>query len=509
MMIPKNKPSNLMIGIVALFLFCGLFFFLGYGNVFFAPPSGIHYMRQTDSLSFANQYYNNGFNFFSPQLYNLKNTDAKAACEFPITYYITALFYNFTGNNFWLLKLLHLCISFAGVYFIFKLAYHWIQDYIYALLITLFIFTSTVFNYYAFNYLPDTAALGFTFIGWYYIFKYYKEKQQKTLWISLLFFTIGSLIKVTYYINPMAIIVFSIFLLFSKSKAILERKQILHIIKFGALSLMIVVLWNIYVIYYNQSNDSSSFNTSILPIWDLSSEGIIEVLLLIKDYWYVSYFAHASFHLLLVLFIIAIIFYKKIITPYFLLLLILFLGNISYFLLFFKQFKDHDYYALAFLPLIVLFMILIFQVIKYKFTNKYLAITLKVVFAIIIVTGTNYSNIKLKERHSMTYDVYSKAGNVIFKNTESINKLGIMTDANVIIAPEPSQNGGLLFLNKKGWTIESYEAIQQEKINELKDKGAKYLFLVKDDKNEFVFDFQNSKIIFQNSELTVYELSNL
>jgi hypothetical protein len=489
MTILKNKPSNLIIGIVAFLLFCVLFFFLGYGNVFFAPPSGIHYMRQTDSLSFANQYYNNGFSFFNPQLYNLKNTDAKAACEFPITYYITALFYNFTGTNFWMLKLLHLSISFAGVFFIFKLAYHWIQDYVYALLITLFLFTSTVFNYYAFNYLPDTAALGFTFIGWYYIFKYFNIKERKSLFLSLLFFTIGSLIKVTYFINPMAIIVFSIFLRFSKSKAILEKKQMLHIIKFGALSLMIVVLWNIYVIYYNKSNESTSFNTSILPIWDLSSEGIIEVLLLMKNYWYVSYFAHASFHLILVLFIIAIIFYKKIITPYFLLLLILFLGNICYFLLFFKQFKDHDYYAFAFLPLIVMFMILVFQIIKNKFTNKYLTITLKVIFAIIIVTGINYSSIKLNERHAMTYDVYSKAGNIIYKNMESINKLGIKSDTKVIIAPEPSQNGGLLFLNKKGWTIASYEAIQQEKINELKDKGAKYLFLVKDDEYIFSLDF--------------------
>ena len=91
---------------------------------------------------------------------------------------------------------------------------------------------------------------------------------------------------------------------------------------------------------------------------------------------------------------------------------------------------------------------------------------------------------------------------------ESINKLGIKSDAKVIIAPETSQNGGLLFLNKKGWTIETYEAIQQEKINELKDKGAEYLFLIHDEEYEFEFGFQNSKIIFQNSELTVYELSN-
>ena len=164
-----NKTRNLnkinsLEWIIGFIVFTIIFFFLGYGDVFFSAPNGIHYMRQTDSLAFANQYYNNGFNFFNPQLFNLNSTDAKAACEFPLTYYITALFYNFTGTNFWMLRLLHLVILYTGIFFIFKLAFQIIQDYFYAVLISLFIFTSTVLNYYSFNFFPDVAALGFTLI---------------------------------------------------------------------------------------------------------------------------------------------------------------------------------------------------------------------------------------------------------------------------------------------------------------------------------------------------------
>jgi len=68
-----------------------IFFFLEFEKVFFLGPRGIHFMRQTDSLSFVSQYFNEGFNFFNPKLFNLKNIEGRAACEFPIIYYLTAI----------------------------------------------------------------------------------------------------------------------------------------------------------------------------------------------------------------------------------------------------------------------------------------------------------------------------------------------------------------------------------------------------------------------------------
>ena len=59
-----------------------------------------------------------------------------------------------------------------GVFSVFRLSHLLLKDYAYAILIALFLFTSTVFNYYAFNYLPDAPALGFTLIGWFLVFKF-------------------------------------------------------------------------------------------------------------------------------------------------------------------------------------------------------------------------------------------------------------------------------------------------------------------------------------------------
>ena len=55
-----------------------IFFYLGFGEQFFVGPHGIHYMRQTDSLSFASQFYNTGYDFFHPALFNLKNGNGNA-----------------------------------------------------------------------------------------------------------------------------------------------------------------------------------------------------------------------------------------------------------------------------------------------------------------------------------------------------------------------------------------------------------------------------------------------
>ena len=141
-----KKSSFWIITTIFILILLSIFFFFGYHTIFFDGPQGIHFMRQTDSLSFASQYYNHGYEFFNPKLYNLKSIEGRAACEFPITYYITALLYSVFGKLPFLLKLVHLLILYVGVYYVFRLSYLFLKNYLLSLLISLFLFTSTVFN---------------------------------------------------------------------------------------------------------------------------------------------------------------------------------------------------------------------------------------------------------------------------------------------------------------------------------------------------------------------------
>ena len=466
----------------------------------------MHFMRQTDSLSFVSQYFNNGFHFFEPQLFNLKNIDGRAACEFPILYYLTSILYLILGKKLFLLKFIHLLISFTGLFYVYRLSYLILKDQIYPILITLFLCTSTVFNFYAFNYLPDAPALGFVFIAWFYAFQFSQNGEKTALVKTFVFFTLGSLIKVTYLINPIAFIVYFVYLQIFQKQAVGALRYNASIFKWGAINLLLVLSWNAYMLYYNQQYDSHSFNTTALPIWELNNHNIALTWDYMMNFWYSSYFAHSSFHFLLILFIFQIIYIKK--SNYNLSLLtgFMFIGSLSFGLLFYAQFKDHDYYFLTFMPLIILLLISGINTFKNICTERKYHLLVKAILLLIIVAGINYSKNKLEDRYLIEMNIYSQTGLLIDENRNAINKLNIPKDAKIILAPEPSQNGGLFYIDRMGWTISSIEEISTKKIKELKQKGAEYLILTEQNNLTINKIEHEGKIILRNNDLMVFHL---
>ncbi len=72
----KYKTHSFIGLLLIYYLFAGTFWQL------FEFPQGIHFIRQTDSLSFLSNYYHFAAGFFEPQVFNLSSTDGKAANEF-------------------------------------------------------------------------------------------------------------------------------------------------------------------------------------------------------------------------------------------------------------------------------------------------------------------------------------------------------------------------------------------------------------------------------------------
>lgn len=493
------KLGFLIIGIL-------LFFYLDFEKIFYYGPFGIHYMRQTDSLSFASNYFNHGFQFFKPQLYNLKNIDGRAACEFPITYYLTALTYTIFGKQFYLQRIIHLLIAYFGVYGLYKLAKNIIQDYWYALIISLTLFTSTVFNYYAFNYLPDIPALGFAFLGWGFLFHHQSNKKLNALRISFLFFTLSSLIKITYLINPIAILVYTFiqFIIKPKNSLFSNHRKIIF---FSLITLIVVLIWNAYMFYYISTYNSNSFNTNALPIWILNKEKIRIVWDHLSEYWYNKYFTRSVFYLFYLSIVFQFVFYKKNHKNISLLILILFIGALSYFILFFAQFKDHDYYFLAFFPLFFLLLINGIKTFQNIISNRYVHFITKILLAVIVLLSINSSKSKLKQRFIKELDLYSHTGLVIEKNLTSIESLNIETEAQIIVAPDYCPNGGLLFMDRQGWNLKP-DQLTIENIVHLKNKGADYLFLASKDSTFLSVGDSIGIKIFSKDGLNIYQLND-
>ncbi|MPM05240.1 hypothetical protein SDC9_51528 [bioreactor metagenome] len=470
-----------LVALLSTGVLVGLFFFFRMYAVMYSGPWGIHIMRQSDSLSFASQYYNHGYHFFEPQLFNLKNADGKAACEFPLLYYITALLYLVFGKNFLILKLLNLSVLYFGIFNIFRLACGILKDYFYAALIALFLFTSTVFNYYSFNYLPDSAALGLVFSGWYYIFRYLSGRRKKALVAGFVFFTMGSLIKITYLINPLSIMVLAAFSLIKKNKGYIPAEKCRKIIWYGIAGILPVAIWTGYVLWYNHINHSTSFNTTILPIWNMSHSSISNVWDHMRHYWHSNYFYQSSFHLLFVFIVLQIIMLRKSDLRLIMLLCILLLGSAAYWMLFYSQFQDHDYYFLAFFPFVLFLLLSVIRTMQKVSSRLFLHVALKIVIAVIIVAGINYSRMKLSQRYNAKPDQYSITSFRIQQNKREIDKLNIPADAKILVAPDPCQNGGLFFLNRMGWTLDSLSDVTADTIQFYKNKGADYVLLATSD----------------------------
>ena len=497
--------SNRIYNLTVILLLTSVFFYLGFGEQFFVGPHGIHYMRQTDSLSFASQFQNTGYDFFHPALFNLKNGNGYAACEFPITYYITSLFYGLFGKNYYFLKFLHLVIVYIGIYFIIQVAKKILNDGIYAIVIGFTLFTSTIFNYYSFNYLPDIAALGFTFIGWYFTQKYFENQQTKTVISAFSFFTLGGLIKVTYLINPFTVIVFVLFQLIVKNN-LFQRNLLKKIFLTGCISTLLVFLWNAYMLHFNAKNNVTAFNTKALPIWDIHGQEISIVIDHITEYWYSSYFFPSTFHLLAILSIISIVFFKKGSRNLWLLTLILFAGSISFFILFFSQFKDHDYYFITFLPFFILAIIHGIKTFSNLTNNLLIHAITKIVLVVLLVKGIHYAKDGLAVRFQFSKDIYSEAGLTISENQKSLNALHLPKDAKVLVAKDLCPNGALYQIDRMGWTMDNMDEFNEGVLKDYKKLGANYIFLISEEEKQQLIAKKVGKQVYHNEKLYVFKI---
>jgi hypothetical protein len=139
------------------------------------------------------------------------------------------------------------------------------------------------------------------------------------------------------------------------------------------------------MIYYNHINHSVYFLTNHVPIWNLDQNEISIVWSHITNYWYNVYFARSSYYFLFAIIIFQLLFYKKTNKNSALILILLFLGCFAYFILFYPQFTDHDYYFMLFIPFIILLFANGIKTVIALTTKKIFHITFKIIFLLLLL----------------------------------------------------------------------------------------------------------------------------
>jgi len=493
---------------IFILLLVAVYLILDYQTILFTHPQGIHFWRQTDSLSFVANYYKNGFDFFHPRVFSLLSTDGKAACEFPILYYITALFYLIFNEHEFILRLITITITSTGFFYLFKLLYSFLHDFLYASVFSFLFISSTVLLYYTNNFLPDASTLGMTLIAWYFFFIFIKDrKNKKALNISCGFFLMASLIKVTCFINPVtAILSLLVYDFFGKKdiKSVLSH-NVKPLLLFS-ISLMAVLFWNFYVIHYNKINNDHAFLIQSQPIWSINKVQIAQVWDHITNYWYASYYYSNTFQAFSIIIVTGIIFLKKAERVILIPSIILSIGSICYFILFFAKFKDHDYYFITLIPGIIFLVINSFIAIKNKFPSLINHYVPKLLLLALCLLSLNFAKGKLTQRYEKTDDMYANIGYKFSGTRNYMDSLGVSKDAKVIIIADHTPNGGLYFINRPGWTVEDISESNMATVNDYIHKGAEYILFT--DQKYIYKGFSGTKIG-ENNGVFIYKLQKM
>ncbi len=401
--------------------------------------------------------------FFTPRVLNLQSTDGKAMGEFPILYYITAAFYHLFGPHEFILRLINLALISIGFFNIFRLFLVLLNDIVYAFTFTFIFLSSTVLLYYANNFLPDAGALGLTFSAFYYFYRFItNQNDRKYFIISTILLTFASLIKITYGIYLVAALltyVFSISFLFKRQKLTINRGYLLGYI----LAILLIVGWYFYVIYYNNANHVESFLTTTTPIWKLSADRISIVWDYITHYWYYEYYYPTSIHTMFVIVIAGLFFINKTDKIFLFFVSTTILGSACYIMLFFNQFKDHDYYFLTLIPTILLLVINSFMSIKNNYPKLVNSWITKIILITIMVLSLNFGREKLTNRYITPDIIFSPIGIQLNHGDQYLQSINVHQTDKIVVIKDNTPNGSLYFLNRRGWTFADTNKLAKSK----------------------------------------------
>ncbi|MFV0269308.1 MAG: ArnT family glycosyltransferase [Draconibacterium sp.] len=201
----KNKS------LITNLLFIGALIFISlaynYQEILFHRPYSNHTWRQADCLSITMNYYKENLNFFTPEVHWTGDKEnGKTMSEFPIIYYTVAQLWKIFGQQEFISRLINILIVFSGLFSLFKLSGRILKDTFWSFFIPLIVFTSPLLIFYTNNFLSNAPAFGLALTGTYFFYRYDEKHNKKWLILSMAFFTLSGLLKITSLIIFMAIL---------------------------------------------------------------------------------------------------------------------------------------------------------------------------------------------------------------------------------------------------------------------------------------------------------------
>jgi hypothetical protein len=428
------------------------------------------------------------------------------------------------GNHEFIYRFVTFLIAFLGFFALFKTIEIILKDSIWAIFISLLFFTSPILVYYSNNFLTNMPSFSFSLIGWYYFARFYQNEKRKTLYISMSFFLLAGLLKVSSLIG--FILIFIIFVTESlnlmKFKG--EEKIFKNFLKSLYPLLMVIVgnvLWIIYVTKFTEKYLGAYTFNNVWPIWKMN---ITEISKVLYDFWFIM--SKQIFAVYTLLLSIAFIITLRILSAFdkvdkqirFANFTIGF-GTIIYILFWFNAFGNHDYYMIDIMLFFIVTFISFFYILKKYAYRVFKSLIIKFIFGVFLFYNVVYCAVNMDIRyfydgnHLGRYkrffsdyeigcwwywdDNYKQKIKSFNTVSPYLRSIGIKPEDKVISIPDESINITLYLMNQKGWNnFGLSEWKGTDRIQKQIALGAKYL-IVNDTSvlsQDYIKPFINNKI---------------
>jgi hypothetical protein len=468
--------NKLIIPILFIFSALCLCWFYNYFEILFWQPQGIHFMRQTDCLSFISYYLKTGAPLWEPGLLCLYSHDGKTASEFPAVYYALSFVWKYAGKQEFLLRLFNLTVFFVGVYHLLLMFKKSLLRWHISVIAVLFIITSPVIVYYANNFLPDISAMALAFIALRYSYEYLSNHRNERLVKATIFYTLSALLKISYFIYPAAFFVAVLVTQFSNNKM---HKELKRLFVYFLFSLIVCGSWMYYVVWYNRIH-TGYFLSTYKAYWMLDESYIQSVWKHILEYWYgwhLTVFAVFGlfFSLLLIL-----DFKKYVSLTAGVWGILAALAGFAYLILFFGQLHDHDYYILTIIPAFALLFMNMLSLITQQLPLNYAKTLVALVVGIFLYKNLFYTQNFVRWRYwdSSINDPYARVGIKLLHADKELTNAGISEDARLVFVPDDGYSGCTYFTNRFGWQLGSNYENELTRITAFKEQGASHLVII-------------------------------
>ena len=472
-------------------------------------PSSIHMSAQCQRASIALNYYRTDMNFFKPKIQRYIKGEGITGVEFPIIYYSAAIMYKLFGFNELYLRSISLILFSLGIFCFYLMADKFIKNSVISFMMVIAASLSPVLLFYTPNFMPDAPSMGLQLMSWYFFFRYVNSNKNTHLNLFVFIGVMAALIKA---ISAMVFIVVICLVVLDKLKLFkTDQKNYffdapLKVVARITLGFVSIIAWYAYASWLSVHYEYESFALKPLMVddWNVAKE----IFVTIKNLWVNHYFAKEAYIVFGIAIAFVLILAKYANRVLFSITILYLLGSACYVYLFMYQFKWHDYYIIAILPL-VFFTMLTFGEMITRFARNYV-LPLQAIFIIAMFFNLKESAKLCKKNYNERYsrDIYYWTGDYrAYEDLEpKLRKAGIQRTDKFVSGYDDTYCSSLYLMDQIGVNFGAESSIQDIDAY-IKDPAIKYLVLNDSARLNKVYpnDLAN-KVFLTHRGLIIYKL---